>query len=369
LNKVLLAGGGTAGHINPAIAIAKHIRAKNPQADIRFVGTHRGMEEDLVKKEGFHIDFIDVRGFKRKLTPYNIGALKCVFTSQKEAAALIDDFKPDIVIGTGGYVSWPVLHMAAKRGIPTAIHEQNAFPGLTTRLLSKEVDVVMICFDAVKARIKKFKRTVLTGNPIREEVLFKNKAECKEKLGMTDKPLLLSFAGSLGARVMNENFIDFIAKTGTDKKFYHVHATGTRGYLWVPDKLREAGFIESENPHVQVKEYIYNMPDLLAAADVVVCRSGAITLAELAVQGKCAILVPSPNVTNDHQNYNARAFSDIGAAKIIDESNLSGDLLKKEIYALLDDENARHEMEEKARTLAVYDSNERIYEVLKSIIK
>jgi len=131
----------------------------------------------------------------------------------------------------------------------------------------------------------------------------------------------------------------------------------------------EAGFIESENPHVQVKEYIYNMPDLLAAADVVVCRSGAITLAELAVQGKCAILVPSPNVTNDHQNYNARAFSDIGAAKIIDESNLSGDLLKKEIYALLDDENARHEMEEKARTLAVYDSNERIYEVLKSIIK
>lgn len=367
--KVLMAGGGTAGHINPAIAIAKHIRSKNPQADIRFVGTHRGMEEDLVKKEGFHIDFIDVRGFKRKLTLYNLGSIKCVFTSQREAAKLIDDFKPDIVIGTGGYVSWPVLHVAAKRGIPTAIHEQNAFPGLTTRLLSNEVDVVMMAFDAVRSRLNKCKRTVLTGNPIREEVIFKSQTECKESLGMTDKPIVLSFAGSLGAREMNQNFISFILKTCDDHKFYHIHATGTRGYLWVPDKLKEAGFIESEHPDIQVREYIYNMPEVLAAADVVVCRSGAITLSELAAQGKCAILVPSPNVTNDHQNYNARAFADIGAAKIIDESKLSGDLLKSEIYALLDDEKKRKEMGERAHSLAVLDSNERIYEVIKSILK
>ena len=367
--KVLMAGGGTAGHINPAIAIAKHIRSKHPDAEVRFVGTHRGMEEDLVKKEGFPIDFIDIRGFKRKLTLYNLGSIKAVFTSQKEARDLLDAFRPDVVIGTGGYVSWPILHNAAKRGIPTAIHEQNAFPGLTTRMLSKEVDVVMISFDAVRPKLDKCRRIELTGNPIREEVIFADSVKAKESLGMTDKPIVLSFAGSLGARVMNENFISFITKTCADRKFYHIHATGTRGYLWVPDKLKEAGFNAEEDPDVQVKEYIYNMPELLAAADVVVCRSGAITLSELAAQGKCAILVPSPNVTNDHQNYNARAFSDIGAAKIIDESNLSGDLLKSEIYALLDDPEKRREMGEKARTLAVLDSNERIYETVKSILK
>ncbi|MBR2742670.1 MAG: undecaprenyldiphospho-muramoylpentapeptide beta-N-acetylglucosaminyltransferase [Clostridia bacterium] len=367
--KVLMAGGGTAGHINPAIAIAKHIRSKHPDAEIRFVGTHRGMEEDLVPKEGFRIDFIDIRGFKRKLTLYNVGSVKAVFTSQREAAELLDDFGPDVVIGTGGYVSWPVLHMAAKRGIPTAIHEQNAFPGLTTRLLSKEVDVVMISFDAVRPKLKKCRRIVLTGNPIREEIIFTSSARAKEELGMTDKPILLSFAGSLGARVMNENFISFITKTCADRKFYHIHATGTRGYLWVPDKLKEAGFSAEEYPDVQVREYIYNMPQLLAAADVVVCRAGAITLSEIAAQGKCAVLVPSPNVTNDHQNYNARAFSDIGAAKIINESDLSGDLLKREIYALLDAPEKRLEMGRRAQSLAVLDSNERIYETIKSILK
>ncbi len=367
--KVLMAGGGTAGHINPAIAIAKQILEKNPGAQIRFVGTHRGMEEELVQKEGFPIDFIDIRGFRRKLTLYNLGALKCVFTSQKEAGTLLDMFKPDLVVGTGGYVSWPVLHVAAKRGIPTAIHEQNAFPGLTTRRLSGEVDVVMASFDAIRGRLQKYKRIELTGNPIREEIIFKNCDDSKAALGMTDKPIVLSFAGSLGSKVMNNNFIDFILKTCGDDKFYHIHATGTRGYLWVPDKLKKAGFIESDHPNIQVREYIYDMPTLLAAADVVVCRSGAVTLAEIAAQGKCAILVPSPNVTNDHQNFNARAFADIGAAKIIPEAQLSGDVLKREIYTLLDDEPKRREMGEKARTLAVLDSNERIYGVLKSILK
>lgn len=367
--KILLAGGGTAGHINPALAIARHISEHNPQADIKFVGTKEGLEHSLVTKEGYPLYYIDIRGFKRKLSTYNLGALRRAFTSLSQVKKILKEYQPDIVIGTGGYVSWPVLFMASRMKITTAIHEQNAFPGLTTRLLASRVDAVMISFEASRKYFQASKRVELTGNPIREEIIFQKKDKCKRELGMTDKPLVLSFGGSLGARVMNENLISFIMQTCKDNKFYHVHATGERGYLWVPTKLKEAGFEEEKYPQIQVLKYIYNMPQVLAAADVVICRAGAITLSEIAAQGKCAILVPSPNVTNDHQNHNAKAFTEIGASKVIAEKDLSGELLKRKVYELLNNPEKRTEMGEKARTLAVLDSNVRIYEILKSLKK
>jgi UDP-N-acetylglucosamine--N-acetylmuramyl-(pentapeptide) pyrophosphoryl-undecaprenol N-acetylglucosamine transferase len=367
--KVLLAGGGTAGHINPALAIARHIRERNPQADIKFVGTKEGLEYSLVTKEGYPLYYIDVRGFKRKFTAYNLGALHRVFTSLSQVKKILKEYQPDIVIGTGGYVSWPVLFMASRMKIITAIHEQNALPGLTTRLLAGRVDAVMISFEASRRYFQASRRIELTGNPIREEIIFQKRDKCKQALGMTDKPIVLSFGGSLGARVMNETLISFIMQTCEDNKFYHIHATGERGYLWVPAKLKEAGFEKEKYPQIQVLQYIYHMPQVLAAANVVICRAGATTLSEIAAQGKCAILVPSPNVTNDHQNYNARAFYEIGAAEVIAEQDLSGALLKKKVYELLDCPAKRKEMEEKARSLAVLDSNVKIYEILKSLKK
>lgn len=367
--KVLMAGGGTAGHINPAIAIAKHIKQHNNDVDIRFVGTKEGLEATLVNKEGFHLYYIDIRGFKRKISLYNIGALRRVATSLFEVKKLLNEFKPDIVIGTGGYVSWPVLFMASMMKIKTAIHEQNAFPGLTTRLLSSRVDVVMISFLASKEFFKKAKDIRLTGNPIREEMIFEDAKKCKEELGFSDKPLVLSFGGSLGAKAMNENIIDLILLTHKDKKFYHVHATGDRGYLWVPEKLKQAGFENEKFPDIHILKYIHNMPKLMAAADIIICRAGAITLSEIAAMGKCAVLIPSPNVTNDHQSYNARAFYEIGAAEVIKEKDLSGDILKQKIYNLIENTDKRIKIGEKARELAVIDSNVKIYEIIKNLIK
>ena len=367
--KVLLAGGGTAGHINPAIAIAKHIREHNKDADIRFVGTKEGLEDKLVNDEGFYLYYIDIRGFKRKISPYNIGALRRAGTSLLEVKKILNEFKPDIVIGTGGYVSWPVLFMASKMKIKTVIHEQNAFPGLTTRLLSSRVDVVMISFLASKKYFNKAKKIELTGNPIREEMIYQDVKKCKEELGFIGKPLVLSFGGSLGAKAMNLNIINFIMRTCKDNKFYHVHATGDRGFLWVPDKLKEAGFDNEKNPDIHILQYIYNMPKLMAAADIIICRAGAITLSEIAALGKCAILIPSPNVTNDHQSYNAKAFYEIGAAEVIAEKDLSGELLKQKVYNLIENSDKRMKMGQKARELAVIDSNVKIYEIIKNIIK
>lgn len=367
--KVLLAGGGTAGHINPAIAIAKHLKQHNKDIDIRFVGTKEGLEDTLVNNEGFYLYYIDIRGFKRKLSMYNIGALRRAATSLFEVKKILNEFKPDIVIGTGGYVSWPVLFMASMMKIKTVIHEQNAFPGLTTRLLSSRVDVVMISFLASKKFFTNAKKIELTGNPIREEMIFEDTKKCKEQLGFLNKPLVLSFGGSLGAKAMNENIIDFIMLTHKDNKFYHVHATGDRGYLWVPDKLKQAGFENEKYTDIQVLKYIYNMPKLMAAADIIICRAGAITLSEIAALGKCAVLVPSPNVTNDHQSFNAKAFYEIGAAEVIKEKDLSGKVLKQKIYELIDDNEKRIKIAHKARELAVIDSSVKIYEIIKNLIK
>lgn len=368
--KILLAGGGTAGHINPALSIANFIQSRKPTAEIAFAGTEKGLEATLVPKAGYKLYPVEVYGFARKLSTYNLKVMKHLFSSVREAEKIIEDFQPDIVIGTGGYVSGPVLYAAAKKGIPTAIHEQNAYPGITSRILSRKVDRVMISFEASRKRFPHSEKLVLTGNPIREEMLFANKKAAREKLGIPlDRPLVVSFGGSLGARELNERMIDFIALHTKENKISHIHATGKFGWKWVPSKLREKGIVVEKYPNLRVSEYIYDMADVMAAADLLITRAGAITLAEIAAMQKPSILIPSPNVTNNHQYYNALAFVEAGAAVMCEEKNCTGADLKKICDDLLFHEEKLQQMGEASASLAILDSTQKIYDLIFDLTK
>ncbi len=364
--RVLLSGGGTAGHINPALAIAEKIKEEVPDAQIAFVGTPAGMENRLVTNAGYEIFHVDVKGFQRKLTPKNIPIAWKALVSPVKAGGIIKKFKPDIVIGTGGYVSWPVVKAAADRKIPTLIHEQNAQAGVTTKMLSKIVDKVMISFDATAEQLHaKRENIILTGNPVRTELFRMNKSEERERHGIAcGTPYILSYGGSLGARAINDTVFSII-KSGafSSRGFFHTHAVGS--YEWSRRKEEIAKF--EKNELLEVCEYIYDMPSRLCAADIVISRAGAITLAELAVLGKPAILVPSPNVTDNHQFKNASVVEKSGAAVMIEENNLTPALLEKTVTEILSDGARLEEMGKAAEKLAIKDTHERIWKTVKEL--
>ncbi len=360
--KVLLTGGGTAGHVNPAIAIADFIKERHKDADIRFLGTEYGIESKLVPKAGYPLHTVEVYGLSRKLDLRNIrNAFKAV-TAYQKSKKYLREFAPDIVVGTGGYVSGPCMLAAANLGIPTAIHEQNAFPGLTTRKLAKKVTKLMISFEASR---KLFDReAILVGNPIREEILFADKKAARKKLGLDDTPILLSFGGSMGSRPFNENVMDLMKLHAPTKSIRHIHAAGQFGIKWMPQDLAAMGVELDSLPLIDLREYIYDMHLVMAAADIVLTRAGAITLGEIAVMGKSSILIPSPNVTNNHQYHNAKAFADVGAAVLIEEKDCTGEVLWAEIERLLKDGDTREKMEKAAHKEAIYDASQRIYDVI-----
>lgn len=366
--KVLLSGGGTAGHINPALAIAAKIKEEHPDAEIAFVGTPKGMENKLVSRAGYPIFHVDVKGFIRKKSPRsvveNIGVLYKALTSPIKAAKIIKDFSPDIVIGTGGYVSWPVLKAAASKKIPTAIHEQNAVVGVTTKMLSKVVDRVMISFAESENELDKSK-TVLVGNPVNPLMTKVNKEEEREKMGMGNKPYILSYGGSLGAKVINNNIFDIIERGSFKDRAYHTHAVGSYEWNVRKDEIKRRGLDSVTG--VELSEYIYDMPSKMAASDLVICRAGAITLAELAILGKPAILIPSPNVTNNHQYKNAKVIAEAGGAILIEEKDLDSHRLEKEINDLISNPDRLSEMSRCMKRLAIADSNDRIYKVIKEL--
>ena len=367
--KVVLSGGGTAGHVNPAIAIAEFIRGRHPHADIRFVGTGEGIEHSLVPKAGFPLELIEVYGLQRKLTLKNIRNAYRALTATVESRRFLKEFAPDLVVGTGGYVSGPVVLAATRLGIPTAIHEQNAFPGLTTRQLAGRVDRVMLGFDEARQHMRA-KQAVLVGNPIRHEILFAKRAEARSALGLTEgERLLVSFGGSMGSRRFNENMSDLMELHCGAGGFRHIHAAGRFGIKWMPDLLREKGIDLAALPQLDLREYIFDMHNVMAAADLVICRAGAITLGELAVLGKPAILIPSPNVTNNHQYYNALAFSNAGAAVLCEEKDCSGRLLYDTVLRLLSEEQTLRSMAKAAHGLAIFDSAQRIYDCLYELLQ
>lgn len=369
--RILFAGGGTAGHINPALAIAGYVRSRQPNAEILYIGAKNGMEERLVPQAGFEFRGISVQGFKRKITPKaikdNIITIKKAISASSDSKKIINEFQPDICVGTGGYVSGPVLRTAAKMGIPIIIHEQNAFPGVTNKMLSKYADCVMLAMPAARKHFKEKCRFVDTGNPVRNDILTADKIKARKELGLDSRPVVLSFGGSLGARIINESLADIISRSASDKKYQHIHAYGQYG-KWFPDLLKEKGVDLDNAPNLDIREYINNMPTCLAAADLVIARAGAITLSEIQVQGKPSILIPSPNVAENHQYHNAMSLVEKNAAVMIEEKELTPEKLTLEIDKLASDPQRLREYSENAKKMAVFDASKRIYSVIIEVL-
>lgn len=363
--KILFAAGGTGGHINPALAVAGKIRERmGDDAEILFVGTPTHMETRLVPAAGFNFESVDVRGFYRGLSWNNIKrdtvAVFKMFSGSRAAKKIIKDFQPDVAIGFGGYVSGPVIREAHKLGVPTAIHEQNAFPGITNKALAKEVDLVMLTSEDAEKRMECKNKPIVTGLPVREEMIRTNRAECRKKLGIPDdKLLILSMGGSLGADTINEAMIDLIAAKKDDGDCYYIHSMGQYG-LYVPERLKEKGVDVEKRNDIDVREYISDMDVCMPAADIVICRSGASSLYEIRALGKASILIPSPNVAENHQYYNAMELVNNHAAMIIEEKDLTGEKLLKMVNGLVHNPDEIHTMEKNAKSMAILDATDRI---------
>lgn len=370
--KVLLAGGGTAGHINPAIAIAGYIKKMEPDAEILFIGNRDGMEQRLVKQAGFDIKSVVITGFKRSLSPkniiHNIKTVGYSFESRSKAKKIIKEFDPDICIGTGGYVSGPVILAACNLGYKAVIHEQNAYPGVTNKMLAKAVNRVMLANEDAKSRFSDKANFVLTGNPIRPSILSTKHEEAKEKLGLDDsKPIILSFGGSLGAECINRSMAELIVRSAKDQKYHHIHAYGQQG-TWMPDLLKSKGVDPEEYDNLDVRQYIDNMDECLAACDLVVSRAGAITLSEVQAKGRPAVLIPSPFVAENHQYHNAMSMVNKKAAKLIEQADLTGELLIETVDSMLTDKSVLEEYRQNAQKMAIIDANERIYKTVKEVL-
>ncbi len=371
--KVLLAGGGTAGHINPALAIASVIKEHYPDTEFLFVGTPNGMEARLIPEAGYNFASMKVAGFQRKLTPKNIKrnfqAAGYLMTSGPRAKKIISDFKPDIAIGTGGYVSGPIIKKAAKMGVATAIHEQNAFPGVTNKLLAKEVDKVMLTVKEALKYLDKDVDYVVTGLPVRDGIASKSKLEARAELGFDNELCILSFGGSLGAGCINETMAEVINwHTKNNLKINHIHGYGKMGRESFPEAMKQKG-IPMKSDRLRITEYINDMDTCLAAADLVICRSGASTLAELEAAGKASILIPSPIVTGNHQFHNANVLGKAGAAVVIEQKDVTNEIMIDKIKDLYENRDKLADMSVKAKSLDVSDTNDRIFAVVKELMK
>ena len=364
---------GTAGHVNPAVALARIFQEKHPGCRVLFVGADGGMENRLVPKEGYQIRSVTITNFHRSFAPadiaHNFGTLVNMQKSKKQAQAILDEFRPDLVVGTGGYASYPVVNAAAKRGIPTAVHESNALPGLTTKGLSKVVDRVMVGFEESRAHYDDPSKVVVTGTPVRGDFFKYTREEARARLGFPDdRPLLLSYWGSLGAEAMNRKMVDFIARECYEgAPCRHIHGAG-RDYPWMQEELLRRG-LKLEDNGVEVREYIYDMPLVMAAADVVLCRAGASTISEITAIAKPAILVPSPNVTANHQEKNARVLSERGGAILLLERDCGGDTLYETAAALLCDRTRRKAMSRALTEMGTPDAGEQIFRTLVELMK
>ncbi len=369
--KYLFAAGGTGGHINPALAVAGEIREKYPDSEILFIGTKDKMEAVLVPKAGFDFETITISGFQRKISLENIFKnIKTLFNiilSSFQTKRIIKRFNPDVVIGFGGYVSGPVLRTAYKLGYPTAIHEQNAYPGVTNKALAKHVDCVMITVESVRNRFESKNECIFTGLPVRGEMLKADRDFARAEMGIKDsEKLVLSMGGSLGAEAVNKAMVEVIAKKADEKDVRFLHSMGKYG-LWVPEEIEKRGVSLSEHKNIEIREYISDMDRCMAAADVIVCRAGASTLSEIEALKKASVLIPSPNVAENHQYHNAMALVNNSAAMIIEEKELSGDRLALAVDSLLKDDEKRRQIGENAGKMAVTDSKERIAQIVVSL--
>lgn len=355
--KVLIAAGGTGGHITPGVAIAN--RLKQEGHEILFVGTKTGMEVDLVPKAGFDIKYIHARGIRRGNIFKNIKTFTELIKGIDDVKGIIKEDKIDLVIGTGGYVTAPAMIAALKLKVPTLIHESNALPGKTTRWLAGKVDRVAVGFEDALKQIPKAKCAVYTGNPTKLQDSY-TKEECKKKIG-SKKPLVLVFGGSQGAKKINETMVDFI-NTAKIEEYEVIYATGPKHYDEIMSQIR------TKNQNVKVEKYIYNMEEIMVASDLAVCRSGALTVTELGIVGLPAILIPFPYAAENHQFYNAKTIADANAGIIIEEKDLTCELLKKTIEEILNNKEKLKSMTEKAKKSEMKDAMDNIMKEIHKIV-
>ena len=365
-----MTGGGTGGHVYPAIAIANTIKNNIPKAEIAFVGTPKGIENKICRAAGYDIFHVEVKGIARSLSPANIKALYLAAVSPMKAKKILRAFKPDIVIGTGGYVSWPIISAAVSEGIPTVLHESNVHPGLTVRKLQDKVDRVLLNFADTAKRLKKAdsENLLCVGNPLRGEFETVKKSEARKKLGIDQEAkVLLSYGGSRGAQRLNETVVEMmkiLSNKGSD--IIHIHSTGDIGAESFREKFSAYGL--DKNKKIQLYSYIHNMPDVMAAADVIICRAGAMTVSEISMMQKTAIFIPSPNVVENHQYKNAKLLADKNAAVVIEEKELSPELLASEVERLLGDAALREEMEKNVRQFSNLSANRLIYDEIIKLV-
>ena len=369
--RFILTCGGTAGHINPALAVAGRLRELMPDSEFLFLGAEGMMEMQLVPLAGYEIKPLRITNISRGRTlsalQHNLNTARNVLLSEREAARIIRDFRPDAVIGTGGYVCYPVLKAASRLGIPTAVHESNAAPGLTTRLLARHVDCIMVGFEDSIRHYPRPERVKVTGTPVRGEFSRYTAAEAKAELGLpAELPLVVSVWGSLGSGHMNQILTEMLPLMGRQHAFHLIHSVGSRDYGEISEALSKLA-VAPEECGADVREYIYDMPRVMAAADLILCRAGASTLAELTFLGKPVLIVPSPNVTDNHQEKNARVLEKAGGARVLLEGEFDAASLLAQVQALLADREELQHMSEAMRSLAVADATDRICDQILSL--
>ena len=365
--KMILAGGGTGGHIYPAISIANEISSRYENSQILFIGTKKGMEATIVPNAGYDIEFISVKGLTGGFIE-KIGTAFTLLGSIIKCMNIISEFSPDVVVGTGGYVSAPAVIAAKLLNIPVLIQEQNAVAGKTTKLVSKFADTVCVAFDD-RDLLSCREKTVVTGNPVRSSFRNLNKFKCKEELGLdSHKPFIMCMGGSLGAKVFNKHICDFIIKTHKNDDFNILVITGKRYYKDICDTLTVNG-VNIENGSIIIKEYINDVEKYMGACDFIISRAGATALSEIAYLGKPSIIIPSPNVAENHQEKNGRVFEKKDAGILILEKELSGERLEKEVYSLINDPYRLQSMGKCALKLSGGESAVKIANEIEALIE
>ena len=369
--KVIIAAAGTGGHINPGIAIANIIEKNYPNSDIRFIATGKKLEEDLISKGGYKSYAIEAYGFSKKITLTNIKKNIKTLKGFKQARKILEEFKPDIVIGTGGYICGAVISSAHKLGIPTLLHESNAYPGLAIRLLSKKADTILVGIEEAKNALKKAKRVVYTGTPTKVKPLNLSESEKNRiisELGVSSSlPIVLVFGGSQGAKRINDCIVDII-KTKKNTNYQIVWSTGNEQFEIIKEELSKDNIDINSIKNTKIMPYIYNMAEVMSVSSLVVARSGALTLTELALLGKPAIFIPLPSSTANRQEDNARVFEKNGAAKIILNNEVTGENLNNTINEVISDKNVLENMSLSSKGLAIYDVDDRILNEIKRLV-
>ena len=369
---VIFTCGGTAGHINPAIAVANILKERHPDCRILFIGAKGHMEEKLVPQAGYELKCLPGAGLSRgktlKALKKNVKVVSDLMGSVGQCKKIIRDFGADVIVGTGGYASFPALYAGSRLGIPTCVHESNAVPGLTTKMAADRADRVLVAFEESAQHYRHPEKVEVVGMPVRKEFIHMKKATARAELGLDSRPLVVTAFGSLGARAMNYAVAEmFKLEKEAGFPFNHIHATGSYGWAWMPDHVKSLGVDLKNCDAIDMREYIYNMPTVMAAADVIISRAGASTCNEIGASGTPCILIPSPNVTNDHQAKNAKILADRGGAVLMPETEHMAKPLFDTVRELLADSGRREKMSAALKSMVVLDSAERICGIIEDL--